>query len=445
MPKAVASKTSLKDMILSRLIGATAPETLRELSIDAAIAKALYGPEVEGEGQDRPEEESEKRVVDQSIGAMAGKTPGREEIKVGPAQEASGGGAERMIRQYSHPDPQQDIVVQYEHLSSMLGDVGKSMKTMSAAFAALLAKAEEHEEEKEEEHKEEHEAHKSVDSLAGEFLDDILAKAEDEDDEEEHEPEHHEAAEKALPASSKLSVAKALFEAVQAARKAKTDLPRNRVLKAAEAALQRAYRLAKAAEEEEDDKEAKKAAKKAAGTIAEFAFVRGMALTAKAVAKKAEEEEGHGKDEEDHNQKKWPSGGKAEGAVPGMEDILRGQAMLNGNITTLMDAISRAGNTQMAAKMAPAQMLAKSEGSTLDARALYKSGAVGQWETVKRDQIQAAVDSGEIGLSEELSAGTILATAQAVAAGATAPGMLRQRVATSSEAVRALFSEVLEA
>jgi hypothetical protein len=443
MPKG----TSLKDMILSRLIAATPEDTLREVAIDANLAKALYGPEVGAEGQERPSSEASDRVVDQSPGAMGTKTPSREEIKVGPAQEASGGGAERMIREYSHPDSQQAVVMQYEKLSGMMGDLSKSMKAMSDAFTALLAKAEdEHEEAGKKEHEEEEkEGHKSQD-LASEFLDDILAKAEDEEEKEEEHEKHE--AEKALPASSKLSLAKALFEAVQAARKAKVPSgSRSRVLKAAAAALRRAYRMAKAADAEGVETAERKEARKAVAAIAEFAFLRDIPLT---VAVKAEEEEKKeeekeaakaeaAKDEEDHNQKVWPTGKKS---VPGLDEVLKGQAVLNGNIMSMLDALSGKGGNLPATDLG---LMAKAVGGEgQNPKALFKSNPAA-WEVVKRDQIQAAVDSGEFQLSDELAAGTILATAQAVQHGAVEMGMLKARVGTASEAVRALFSEILEA
>ena len=441
MPKA----TSFKDMFVSRLLAATPEETIREVALDTSVAKALYGPDVSASGQERPEAESGDRVVDQSVAPMSGRVPGREEIKLGPAQEASGGGAERMIRQYSDPNPQQDIVVQYERLSGMLGDIGKSMKAMSDAFTAILKKAEDEKEDVhvqvEQEEEEDEKGHGK--SLTSELLADILAKAEEEEEEEEE--DDHEA-EKALPATSKMNLAKALFEAVQAARKSKVPAgTRSRVTKASTAALQRAYRMAKAASAEAEDSASKKAAAKTAGDIAEFAFVRGIKLasapkaTSAEVAAKAEEAEDH-KDGKDHNQDKWPAGAKA---APGLEEVLKGQAILNGNIMSMLDAMSGKGGSMPVTDLG--LVSAKAVGvEGQDTKTLFKSNPAA-WETVKREQIQAAVDSGEFQLSDELAAGTILATAQAVQHGAVDAGLLKARISTGSEAIRSLFADVLAA
>jgi len=71
------------------------------------------------------------RVIDQSIGAAGSRRLTQEEIKVGRPQSASGQGASRMIAEFSSPDPQQDIVENYNSLSRELGELKTAMKSMT--------------------------------------------------------------------------------------------------------------------------------------------------------------------------------------------------------------------------------------------------------------------------------------------------------------------------
>ena len=59
------------------------------------------------------------------------KNPTRAEVKIGKPQESSGGGAERMVREYSDPAPQMGMVATYEQFSSMLRDFGKALQAES--------------------------------------------------------------------------------------------------------------------------------------------------------------------------------------------------------------------------------------------------------------------------------------------------------------------------
>lgn len=67
--------------------------------------------------------------------------PSRAEIAVGRPQEASGGGAERMVREYSDPAPQMGMAEQYAEMGRFFRDFAKAQErsnsTMLAGMAAL--------------------------------------------------------------------------------------------------------------------------------------------------------------------------------------------------------------------------------------------------------------------------------------------------------------------
>ena len=121
-------------------------------------------------------------------------SPTREEIRVGPSEESSGAGAERMIRHYSNPAPQTGIVLTAETFERLMSPMTTSMKSIADGIKALtdrlpVAKAEE----KEEKESDEEEAKavtagnatlaKSLIAEAAGFL----SKAEDMEDEAEDE------------------------------------------------------------------------------------------------------------------------------------------------------------------------------------------------------------------------------------------------------------------
>lgn len=62
----------------------------------------------------------------------------KEEIKIGTAQEASGGGAEKMTKEYSNPAPQHGITLVSEQLGRMLAPINSSMKALAETQVATL-------------------------------------------------------------------------------------------------------------------------------------------------------------------------------------------------------------------------------------------------------------------------------------------------------------------
>lgn len=65
--------------------------------------------------------------------------PSTETIRVGPSQQASGGGAEKMIREYSNVAPQYGITLLYNEFSRKLDTLRKSILTISEAVKAQSA------------------------------------------------------------------------------------------------------------------------------------------------------------------------------------------------------------------------------------------------------------------------------------------------------------------
>lgn len=88
--------------------------------------------------------------------------PGAEEIKTGPSERSSGGGAEKMIGDYSRPAPQHGVAMDAQRLEQTLGSLLGYMKSIAETleaqgkiivpvFAAMQKAKEEDEEEEEEE------------------------------------------------------------------------------------------------------------------------------------------------------------------------------------------------------------------------------------------------------------------------------------------------------
>ncbi len=63
--------------------------------------------------------------------------PTREQLRTGPPQASSGGGAERFVREYSNPAPQDGLMMESMRLSDELGSIRAYMRSMGDQFAAL--------------------------------------------------------------------------------------------------------------------------------------------------------------------------------------------------------------------------------------------------------------------------------------------------------------------
>lgn len=82
-------------------------------------------------------DEHTERVTDLWNQGEFHRNPSREQIKVGPAEAASGGGAERMVKDYSHPAPQMGVTEQNDRFAAELGAMRGYMKSMADGHNGL--------------------------------------------------------------------------------------------------------------------------------------------------------------------------------------------------------------------------------------------------------------------------------------------------------------------
>ena len=432
----MAKSSSIRETIFKGLFNAADPETVRQIALDAAIVKAL---EVSAAGQDTDDINDSDRVIDQSIGASGNRRLAKEEINVGRPQSSSGQGAARMVAEFSEPNPQQDIVVNYEALSRELGELKSAMKSMATAFGAIISKASEEAEEEEE----------SIEQSIGKSEIEIANEIEDEDEEEDEKEAAKSLSGPAKAAKSLVKAAEVLEGRAKAARKAK-QIEKARALKGKiEKTLAKALTLLSAAPDR-----AEPAVKSIVSDITAFALIKGFNDLA-AAASKAESEKEEEKEEmtmekakaEDHNQEKWPSASGETTAKGEPEDrldaVLKGFAILQGNMTTVMDAVAGKSNVKELATL-DLGLAAKSAAGSQNPAALFKSNP-DMWATVKNEQIEAAVESGEFKLDDELACQSILSMAAAVKEGIVPELVLKSRVNSASEGVRSMFAEILAA
>lgn len=108
------------------------PDELESLKGDAEVMKALSGLRARDlqPGETVGELWSDNRLHGSAT---------RQEIKVGPGQESSGRGAERMVREYSNPAPQHGVALDPESLARDLSFMANSMKSLSDGISALPA------------------------------------------------------------------------------------------------------------------------------------------------------------------------------------------------------------------------------------------------------------------------------------------------------------------
>jgi len=439
----MAKSSSIRETIFKGLFNAADPETVRQIALDAAIVKAL---EVSAAGQDTDDINDSDRVIDQSIGASGNRRLAKEEINVGRPQSSSGQGAARMVAEFSEPNPQQDIVVNYEALSRELGELKSAMKSMATAFGAIISKASEEAEEEEE----------SIEQSIGKSEIEIANEIEDEDEEEDEKEAAKSLSGPAKAAKSLVKAAEVLEGRAKAARKAK-QIEKARALKGKiEKTLAKALTLLSAAPDR-----AEPAVKSIVSDITAFALIKGFndlaAAASKAESEKEEEKESMTMEKakaEDHNQEKWPSAsGETHAKAPEttakgepedrLDAVLKGFAILQGNMTTVMDAVAGKSNVKELATL-DLGLAAKSAAGSQNPAALFKSNP-DMWATVKNEQIEAAVESGEFKLDDELACQSILSMAAAVKEGIVPELVLKSRVNSASEGVRSMFAEILAA
>lgn len=98
-----------------------------DMIADASLTKAVP----------HSENDSMPMVQDRWNKGEMHKVPGRDAINPGPSQSASGGGAEHMVRTYSHTTPQKGVQLEAEHLEAELGPMRGYAKAIADGHNGL--------------------------------------------------------------------------------------------------------------------------------------------------------------------------------------------------------------------------------------------------------------------------------------------------------------------
>jgi hypothetical protein len=126
--KKVMDSTGLGTLLAS--LGASSKEIKEaaDVALDLEIGKAVGAESL------KPGE----HVADRWDEGQMHRAPTKEEIKTGPVQAASGGGAERMIAEYSRPAPQDGTVTVPAQLAAELGQMRGYMKSQAELVGKLM-------------------------------------------------------------------------------------------------------------------------------------------------------------------------------------------------------------------------------------------------------------------------------------------------------------------
>lgn len=381
------------------------------------------------------------------------RVPGADTLKVGPVQESSGAGAEKMIREYSNPAPQMGIQVQAEELAAHLHAFHGAMKSiagkhdalvdvvtksseqiqnLTTVAAAILAKAEEHEKEEEKKREEEHDEH-HMDKAATYFKKarQLLKKS------------------KAIKVEAKAVTVKAdaknLKRVATLLRKAAARYlmrARTEALAGRGTAVDRTFESRKAIdafllkypalkadmEEMQHEKKEKDEAKKARQ------LYKAVKANLKAAAAKAVE--GHADADGNQADKQDPSNGNQDdsavkAATAAVADVaakvdnaLNGLGLLKTDVKGLMDTIAGRSITPPVGDVVP----------------LLKGGAT-QASTIDKisEQLDAAEENGSLDLAHLIKAQSLLTRLDGVQKGAIAKGVFDAELASAPAKVREFF------
>lgn len=369
--------------------------------------------------------------------------PTREEIRTGPALEASGGGAPAEIRMYSSPAPQHGTTEMAIMFERIIPPMAASVKATEASIAALLV---------------------GVEAMSA-SVKGLVKKAEDEEDEEDEESEVveiNEAKAKALVEKARVLITKAAkaMEDVEdmdsgAARKA-LRAEAKRLRKSAARRVLHAYLIAKAVVGLRVGKSAKpERVAIVKGRRAEGAAVLGQIsalLRANAFLKAdidvVQEEEDEDDEEEgkskakgadaDGNQADRANGdgnqddaakanaAKVASLAAQMEDVLKGNAMLTTDVKGVLAML--AGRPRQGDGVVP----------------LFSKGVEAGGPTLldRIDQLQSA---GELNEYDALAARDIVSQKGAASQGVIPIDIVKGRLARSSRAVQDLLNDFVAA
>lgn len=417
---------SIKDILQAvGLLKSADPSVVSALATDEALVKSL--------SQTAEPLSPAEHVDDIWLKGQRDKTPTREEVKIGPSQSASGGGAERMIDDYSNPARQmygvQQVAERFEHILSGFSNAAKSIVAESAKtnalIQALVAKAAEEESEEEEDEEEESEVVEINASRGKSHLGKarkLLRKAEDM--KEAMEDEDDKDKKKACKAQIKKlikSAIKALLKARDCAYAAKSaELKKDiQELIALHEIRKADINVVQEEEEEEEDEEEEEGEGKGKSQTAAAASPAAAPATEKAKTDDA----GHQADRADPASGNQAAASKAEvdpSIKAQIEQAVAGLAMLTTTVNGIMDVVS--GKTKVT-DLAP---VVKSEGIRVPE--LY-------------EQIREKNESGIITDIEAYAAREIAQKVELAKSGKYDIALVNDRLSKASTAVQNLFKD----
>lgn len=341
------------------------------------------------------------------------KTATREELNIGPGQEASGAGAEKMTREYSNPAAQHHGIEQaVERLGAMFTGFGKSLDAMTALMKANT------------------DGNAAIKAL---LVQSIVAKAKDEEDEEDDESEVVEI--NASRAKSKIEAAKALVKAIK-----KSDDPAEikALRKSLVSALAKGQLYAFAANSVELKKSIKDIAAKADIEVVQEEEEEddeegeAKSLTAKpAAAKATTDDQGNQADKEDNKNGNQEAAAKATELSNAdlqkkLADALSGMAMLETTVKGMMDVVS--GKSKIVDQL-PVD-ISKAKPDAIQAIL---------------DQVENMESANNISNADAMAARAIASMTKQASEGKMDGAIAKARLEKSSPTVRALFAQVAAA
>ena len=426
------------------------PKDLESISADAEVAKAIT--------QHSNSQRGGEYIPDQHTDGQLHGSATREQVKVGPGQEASGAGAERMIRDYASPARQRGTALYPEPLEQMLDGFGRAVKSLadgvttlietqktlpSQIVEAMTAKAAKKADDEEEEDEEESEVveinaskkAKSAIRKAKKLIADIeTLKSEIEDMEPSAERREKRASCKAL----QKDLAKILRKALELAYAAGAASGKDEKLVAKAADLKKEIRtiatkadinVVQEEEEDEEEEDEKEKAKKAAKALADAEAAKAAAAAAgNGESDKAKtDDKGHQADRQDPKNGNQAAASKStEEAISSiskrLEDALTGMGVLQGDLRTVMDVVS--GKSRMSTAIPDVSSIAKAKPEEI-ASVL--------------EQIDDLEDAGQLNSIEVSAAREIAGMAKAVAEGTLPKARLEERLQKSTANVVSIF------
>jgi hypothetical protein len=419
------------------------PGVIASLVDDSALEKAV-------EALRSQDLEAGEIVTDRWRAGEVHKNPTREELKTGPSEASSGGGAEKMVRDYSRPAGQHGIQLEAEDFQRMLAPVASSVKAQGRALSALIEqmkghgtfiaaiiKAAEDDEEEEEEDSEVVEINaskaKKLFAKARAQLASIEAiKAEMEDEEDKEEKKKAKAQIKALRKSAAKLLVKARLHASAAGkagaplRKSITDL-----IGGADAMLKADVNVVQEDEEdEEDDEEKAKAATATAATIAAAVPAVAAAAATPAVAAAA------GTAEKAVTDTTGNQADRKDPATGNQDDAAKAQ-----QLTTLQEQVKKATDGLGMLQMTIGQMfdvMRNRSAGTAAMPALAKADQEAAALSLHQ-QIEEMVGNGQLDQVNEFAAKDILNQLEAANKGQIDSTIVRDRIQKAPTIIRNLF------